>query len=98
MVSASFGDIKLIPAAKKSYCLYFDKKTQKLPLLFEITEKHTSEHLTATKLLMEYAQKKGLTKQKVMDQRQVFIEEANTIKANLEAAEKGGKSQRFQRS
>ena len=81
MLSASFGEIKMIPAKQKSYCLYWDKDLAKWPLLFEITEKHTENQAIACKLLMEAAQVKGLTTQKIMDTRLEYIEKANTIRA-----------------
>ena len=51
--SKSFGEVKLVRAAVKSYLVMTDDKLGKWPLLCEITEKHTANHRLAAEMLLQ---------------------------------------------
>ena len=51
--SKSFGEVKLVRAAVKSYLVMRDDKLGKWPLLCEITENHTANHRLAAEMLLQ---------------------------------------------
>ena len=63
--SHSFGDIKIVRGSEKTYVVMHNQKTDKWPLLVEVTKKHTPNHRMACERLMTEVLKKGLTKEMV---------------------------------
>ena len=55
----------------------FCDKTQKWPLLIEVTSAHTPHHRRAAELLHDACRAKGLDRENVKDMRQQYIEQAN---------------------
>ena len=80
VITKSFGEVRIVRAATKSYLVYQEKG--KWVLLVEITARHSEHHLRATEIIQKEIISGKYTKQGIMEKRQEFIE-----KANIEAYE-----------